>query len=265
MRHAQGIALGHHDTLHQNVLKLPHVARPVVGRQGLHDVRRDAAHALVDVPVDALKQLFDQDRDVLRALPERRHGDVDHVETVEQVFAETAVGHAGFEVGVGRGNKPGVGGQCFRTAHSRILAGFQQSQQLALHTRRQFTDLVQKQGAVPGHGNLALARRGGAREGPLLMAEHFAFQQGFHQRAAIHRDERSFGLRTCAVDGAGDEFLAGAGFAADQHRHAALRYHADGFVGLLHGAAAARQGAGRGGAVDHQFIVAPASLVRPGR
>ena len=134
-----------------------------------------------------------------------------------------------------------------------------------MHARRQFPDLVQKQGAVLSHGDFALARRRSAGEGPLLVTEHFAFQQGFHECAAIDRDERPFGFRACAVNGAGDEFLAGTGFAADQHRHTALRHHADSLVGLLHGAAAAREGTGGRGAVDHQFIVAPASLIRPGR
>ena len=49
------------------------------------------------------------------------------------------------------------------------------------------------------------------------MAEQLAFDERFGQGAAIDRHERLAGPRALVVDGAGDQLLAGAGFAQDEH------------------------------------------------
>ena len=57
----------------------------------------------------------------------------------------------------------------------------------------------------------------GAGERALAMAEQLAFDERFGQGAAIDGDERLAGPRALVVDGPGDQLLAGAGFAQDQH------------------------------------------------
>ena len=54
-------------------------------------------------------------------------------------------------------------------------------------------------------------------EGALLVAEQLAFQQRLGDGGAVQADERAFLARAGVVDGAGDQLLAGAAFAADQH------------------------------------------------
>ena len=49
------------------------------------------------------------------------------------------------------------------------------------------------------------------------MAEQFVFDQMVRQGAAIDRDERLVGALALVVDGAGSQFLAAAGFAADEY------------------------------------------------
>ena len=92
----------------------------------------------------------------------------------------------------------------------------------------------------------------GAGEGAFFVAEQLAFQQGFGNGGAVQRDERAAGAAGFAVDMAGEHFLAGAGFACDEH---------GGFGGgdLLgaaqhgeHGGIAHDRGAGRaGGGEEH--------------
>ena len=57
-----------------------------------------------------------------------------------------------------------------------------------------------------------------AGEGALLVAEQFAFQQSGRQGGAMHCHHRLPGPRTELMNGFGDEFLARAAFAQDQHR-----------------------------------------------
>ena len=80
---------------------------------------------------------------------------------------------------------------------------------------------------------------GGAGEGALLVAEQDRLDKVVGDRAAIDGDER-FGLAfAAAVDGAGEQFLADAGFALDQDRDG-------GGGGLLRGAQHGRHGLAAG-------------------
>ena len=61
------------------------------------------------------------------------------------------------------------------------------------------------------------ALRDGAGERAALVAEHLAFQQAGGNGGAVQLDERALPARAQVVDGAREQFLAGAGFAVDQH------------------------------------------------
>ena len=63
--------------------------------------------------------------------------------------------------------------------------------------------------------NLPTWRAGGAGEGAFFVAEEFGFDEFGGNGGAIEGDEGVFVARRFFVDGAGDEFLAGAGFAED--------------------------------------------------
>ena len=86
----------------------------------------------------------------------------------------------------------------------------------------------------------------GAGEGAAFVAEQFAFQQGFGDGGAVDGDEGRFGAVAVLVDGAGDEFLAGAGLAADEHVDGLGGDAANFLVDGLHGAAVADEGVARG-------------------
>ncbi len=58
-----------------------------------------------------------------------------------------------------------------------------------------------------------------AGEGARLVAEKLAFDDAFRQRAAVQRHEMAFGAAAPAVQQAGDDLLAAAGFTAHQHIH----------------------------------------------
>ena len=64
---------------------------------------------------------------------------------------------------------------------------------------------------------------GGAGERPLFVAEQEALDQVFRDRAAVDGDDRHVRARPAALDEAGEEFLADAAFALDQHRDLRLR------------------------------------------
>ncbi|OQB42330.1 MAG: hypothetical protein BWY09_00450 [Candidatus Hydrogenedentes bacterium ADurb.Bin179] len=92
----------------------------------------------------------------------------------------------------------------------------QHPQQPHLERRGDIADFVQEQGAALRRGEtpgLVLVRAG---KGPGLVAEQFTFQERVGQGAAVDGDKGTFGAPAHAVDGASQQFLAGAGLALDQ-------------------------------------------------
>ena len=65
--------------------------------------------------------------------------------------------------------------------------------------------------------NEAALGGGGARERAAHVAEELRLEQGLRQRAAVHGDERPLAPRAGVVDGLGDDLLAGARLAGDEH------------------------------------------------
>ena len=142
------------------------------------------------------------------------------MQPVEQVLAERAVLHEVEQLAVGRRNDADVDLDRLAAADRLDGAFLQRAQQLYLRGQRQLADLVEKQRAAGGFDELAHVAFGGAGEGALLVTEQDRFHEIVGDGAAIDRDER-FGLAFAgAVDGAGEQFLADAGLALDQHRNA---------------------------------------------
>ena len=124
--------------------------------------------------------------DVFRPLAQGRRLQAQQGETVVEIRPEASGPHLLHQVFPGRADDAGIDGNGPVAAQAEDFAGFQHAQQTDLHGRADVRDLVQKDGAVLGHFKqafLAAAPRAGERA--LVIAEEFAFQQGFGQRAAV--------------------------------------------------------------------------------
>ena len=103
-------------------------------------------------------------------------------------------------------------------AHAAVGAGFQQAQQLDLHGQWNVTHLIQKQRAAAGRLHQTAPGGAGARKGATLMAKQLGLKQVLGQAGAIHRHQGALGARTSLVHCTGNQFLAGARLAQQQHR-----------------------------------------------
>ena len=119
----------------------------------------------------------------------------------------------------------------------------QPTQDLGLQGQRHVADLVEEDGTAVALLELADAPAVGAGEGALFVAEQLAFQEVLRDGRTVQRQERRLGPRAVLVDGAGDQFLAGAAFAGNQHGDALAGDAADRLVDLAHGGAGADDGA----------------------
>ncbi len=161
--------------------------------------------------------MLEEHQDVFASFPQRRQLQGDDVEAVVEVAAEAALAAHGGEVRLGRGDHPAVHRDQLVGAQAFQLVLLQHPQQLDLQVQRHALDLVEEQAAAVGVLDLADAPLAGAGEGVGLVAEDFTVDQAFRQAAAVQRDEGLGLAPAVVVQAAGDQFLAGAGLAFDEH------------------------------------------------
>src|SRR5688572_17022558 len=206
-----------------DVLQLAHVAGEVVGHQLSERRFRQAWRRHPVLRGEALQDMAGDEGNVLAALAQRRHGEVDHVEPVIEVAAEAAGLHHPGEALVGGADDAGIGRLLLRGAHLAHAPLLDGAQQQHLRMQRQLRHLVEEQGAAVRGLEEPVAVLVGAGEGALAVAEELAFHQGFRDRAAIHRDEGLGAARAVLVDQARGELLAAARLAGDVHRRLGAR------------------------------------------
>ena len=167
---------------------------------------------------EVAQEVVDQQRNVLAALAQRRHDDVNHVEAEEQILAEEALRDQLPEIPVGGRDDAHVGGVSHLLGADLLeLPGLEESQQQPLHARRHLPDLVEEDGAVARHLELAglVAVRTG--EAALHVPEQLRLEQVLRQPGAVDRHERRRRPQRLLADGAGHHFLARSALAGDEH------------------------------------------------
>ena len=86
-----------------------------------------------------------------------------------------------------------------------------------MQLERDVADFVEEERAPIGELEATDFLVDGTGEGAALVAEEFGFEKTGRNGGAIHFDEGTLFARAEIVDGAGDDFLAGAGFAEDEN------------------------------------------------
>ena len=109
--------------------------------------------------------------------------------------------------------------------------------------------------------NLPMRRRSAPVKAPFSWPNSSLSSRLLRDGRAVEGQERRLGPGAVLVDGAGDQLLAGAALAGDQHRHVLGGDAADGLVDLAHGRAGADDGAVhvrvRRGLGDHGRLAHP--------
>src|SRR5690606_19762978 len=221
------------------VLELADVARVVVGEQPVERLGRDAVEVALHLAVEAIEEALDQQRDVLGAVPQRRQHDPDHVEAKVEVLAKFTALDRGLEIAVGRGHHSTVDRELDVAADRTNGPLLQDPQQLDLGGRIELADLVQEQRAALGDVEHAPPIAGGSGERPLDVTEQLGLHQLLGDRPAVDRHEWTGGSIGEVVERPGDQLLASAGLAADQHVGPGGRDPPDQLEDLLHGLRAA--------------------------
>jgi hypothetical protein len=105
--------------------------------------------------------------------------------------------------------------------------GFKEAQELGLEALGEFSNAIEKERAMLSGLEEARFSGGGAGEGAAFVAEEFSLDEIFWQGGAGEIYKWIFPAGGIVVEGAGDDFLAGAGFPDEKDGGVALGYFAN--------------------------------------
>ena len=218
-------ALGaEHGDLLGDVLQLAHVAGPLVAHEHLLGLVGEH-HAVHLVFLGHLHgKEAEQQHDVLAALAQGRHLDGYRVQAVVEVLAESPLADSLADVDVGGGHDAHVGLLHLSGAHGDILARLQDAQQPGLRGQRQLAHLVEKQRPLVGHAEVARRVVDGPRVGTLHVAEQLGVDGALGNGAAVDGEVLLAAARRIVVNDAGDDLLAHAALADDEHAQVGRRH-----------------------------------------
>ncbi len=138
-------------------------------------------------------------------------------EPIHEVGAEPPLGRERRQVRVRRADDAHVRPQRVRAADALEFAVLDDAQDLFLHARRNRPELIEHERPAVRLFEAADVELRGAREGPGLVAEELGLEQRFGQGRAVDLDERPVPTIREVMQTRGDELLAGAAFADDEH------------------------------------------------
>ncbi len=156
-------------------------------------------------------------QDVLAAIAQRRHADVEHVQAVVEVQAKAAALDLLGQLLVCRGDDAHVDGQIARAPQPAERHLLEDAQQLRLRRHRHLADLVEEQRPAVGLLEQPALLRLRVGERAALVAEQLALQKILGDGRAVDLDERAVAPpRRAPRDQVRDQLLARAGLALDQ-------------------------------------------------
>ena len=212
---------------------------------------------------NSCEEFAGEQRDVFLAVAQRRNEEGDDVEAVEEVFAEVAAGDLFFEVFIGGGDDAGVDVDGSAGADGIEALFVQSAQNLCLRLQAHVADFVEEEGAAIGalegaalFGWLA----GSTGTGAVAIAKELGLDEVFGDGGAVEFDKDAIAAERFGMDGAGDEFFAGAGLAEDEYAAVGRRHEFDLLAQGFEGDGLAGEGAF--GELAGELLVVFAELVR---
>ena len=211
------IFLGENHRPLDGVAHFPQVPRPGIGAQAGHGLVGEAFELARALRGKMLRVVLGEANQILEPRPQRRHFDGDDIEPEIEVFAERPVGHALFQITIGRRDDTHVGlaGDVF--AEALVFAFLDQPEQLGLNLHGQVADFVEEQRAAFGRLHLAPVVLDGPRVRAAHVAEQFAFQQLLRQAGATDGDKGPVGELAVLMQHARNHRLARAAFAENEN------------------------------------------------
>ena len=182
----------------------------------------------VEAPAEILHEVAHQQRHVFRALAQCRNVNRKNIQAVVEVAAKVALGDQLWQIAIGRGHHADVDALRAIAAQAFEFLLLQHAQQFRLQLQRDVADFVQKQACRDRP--IRIGRFSGSCapvNAPRSCPKSSASSSPDGNRRAIDFHKGALATRAEIVNGARDDFLAGASLAQKQHGGAGGRNEFD--------------------------------------
>ncbi|MNP11419.1 hypothetical protein D3C76_1036040 [compost metagenome] len=209
IRRAQTVVVTKQGRPLQHITQLTDIARP-----GMLAEQDQSFIVEFMLAVEFFQDRFAERRHVVEPLAQGRYLNRQDIQAVIQVGSKLTPGHGCGKVGGGGGNHPHIALHHIVGTHRFVFLFLQHPQQFALQGQGHVADLIEEQRTALG--NLQFARPPlalGPGESARRGAEKLGFEQGFGDCGTVDADKRLVRPRRGGMNGVGQQFFAGAGFA----------------------------------------------------
>jgi len=210
-------AFGHENGALDGVVQLADIAGPGMVEKKLHGDGLKAFQVLAVTLGGLAKKMMSEERNVFLAFTERRQVNFDGVEAEKKIFAKTAAGDFGLDVGIGGGEDANVDAASSGGANAFEFARLESAQKLGLQVHGDVCDFIEEESATVGEFETPDAIGFCVGERTLHVTEKLAFENAFGEAACVDGDERAADARGKHVESPGDDFLSGAMLAGDEN------------------------------------------------
>ena len=180
--------------------------------------RRHSLDPAVHGMLTLADEVPDQRGNVIPALAQRWQADGKHIQAVVQIVAKCAFRDGFLQIPMRRGDDSDVDLSSARRPQAFELAFLQHAKQFRLQIERQIANFVEKQRPAVGQLESALALRHGPGECAALVTEQLALDQRRRECGTVDRHQSEVPSSAARVQLPGEQLLAGAGLAEQQHR-----------------------------------------------
>ena len=225
---------GENHRLHDAILELTDIPRPMVFLHQHPRCRREAQGALLILKCEMLQKVLCKKEDVIRALAQRRDGNPHDVQAMVEVFSKSSCCGLDRELAIRDRDESCVDAQHPSASHGCDLTLLDEAKQLALNFEGKLADLIEDNRAAFGFQEApdpALLR---SRISTSLVSEQLALDQGRRDGAAVDDDEWLFVEGTQLVHGPRDDLFAGAAFSDDENGRLGRRHTSHGIDDGFH-------------------------------
>ncbi len=144
--------------------------------------------------------MLNEEGNIFSSLPKRRQFDIDHLQSIVQVFAKSPLVDHLFHVPVRCRDDPHINGVGIRIPQRSNLSLLDHPEQFRLEHRRHFGDLVQEKCPFIGFKNQSLLICFRIGEGSSFIAEQLTLKERFRNGCTIDRDEGALFSDTGIMD-----------------------------------------------------------------
>ena len=186
------------------------------------------------------KKTLCQLHDIGQASTQRRHLNLDTIQSIEQVGPERSRRDQLRETTIGGCDNSSVNPLRVTTADSLHRGVLHRPEELGLCCWRQVAYLVQKQRSTVRVFELSVSTSHPSCRA-ILDPEQLHLHERLHERSAIDGHERTSTTCTPLVKAPRDEFLSGPGFTFDEDRNVGICHLIDSSPNIAHGRTAANE------------------------